>query len=171
MSPKVYIMVGLSGSGKTKIAREIAEDRGADYWGLNKIRVQYAADHGIIPDRLPLWEEPDSDTYQKVYQFCQDNLEDFYVYSNRSLAWTLYRAREGGVIVLDNMHLSAKARKNLIRRTKLEKENIQLVFVDTPVEICKTRSTRRIPEEHWTRHIEEFDYASADENVKIIKGY
>lgn len=134
MKRKLIVMVGLQGSGKSTIAKEIAKNN-KHIWestsGPNSNVGQDIVtemDAPIISSDDIRKEQPDWDN-DKVFNEVYDRIN-------------LYFQRGAKCVIMDSTAITIKSRKQIFEKVKFDCEKVAYI-VNTPIEICRTRLLER----------------------------
>lgn len=117
MPNQLYIMVGLSGSGKSYKAKEIAQISNAQIVSTDEMREKLCGDAG------------DQSRNQQVFENCYREVKE--LLSSRS-------------VVFDATNLSIKDRKQIIQIGKHKKARIVVYVMTTPYAICFKQNFSRV---------------------------
>lgn len=120
-TPKVYVLCGFIGAGKTTFARQLEESTGA---------VRITKDEWLI--RL-VGTDPTIDRYDEINRRICDLTRDF--------AFTL--AAKGIDVILDEGFWAREERAELTARIKAAGAEPVLYFIDTPVDVMRERIHER----------------------------
>ena len=121
---KLFVMVGIPGSGKSKIAEDIAEKYNAVIVSTDEIRGEIYGDPSIQGDGA------------KIFGIA-------YFVMNQELA-------NGHNVIFDATSVTKRARKNILNHVVVKPVEKTAVFVNTDLEICKRRNKERdrnVPDE------------------------
>ena len=123
LGPNVYIMVGVPGSGKSTVAKELSEQNGAIILSSDSIRKELYGDENIQGDGRFV--------FKTLFERANNAISN------------------GFDIIIDATNVDRKARKNVFKSLKGE-FNATAVFVDTDINECLRRNNLRervVPEE------------------------
>jgi len=115
--PKLFIMIGLSGSGKSTYAKQIAEEENAVILSSDAIRFEM------------LGSEDNQDKNAEVFQELNKRL--------------ILNLKNGNNVVYDATNLSSRRRKSLINNLKIESLEVYAKVVNTLIELCIERDSGR----------------------------
>ena len=121
--PTLYVMSGIPGSGKSTEARKIFELTSALIVNTDDIRKMMYGDAAV-----------------------QGNGSKVFAVAHNHIAKELYQGKD---VIFDATNITTYSRKQVVTRYR---GNVKLVcvYMDTPVEICKERNSRRerfVPED------------------------
>lgn len=118
MKPNLFVMVGISGSGKSTYSNKLKTDFSAELVETDAIRVELIGD-------------------------AQDQTQNGRVFSVAKDRVAKYLA-EGKNVIIDATSLSIKDRKDWVDIGKANSALINAYFVDTPVNVAKQRNSSRL---------------------------
>jgi predicted kinase len=101
MMPKLVLMVGASGSGKSTYC-SVLESQGFKYFSLDASRIRYGQENGTKGSN-PI------DVYARAFAYCDKHRGPFRQYADREFS-DLVKAGEN--IIIDNTNVNQKAREN-----------------------------------------------------------
>lgn len=122
--PKIYVMCGIPGSGKSYEAKRIAAENDAVIISSDDIREEIYGDASIQGKPCKVFNR-------------------FYKYARREFD-------AGRNLVLDATNIKRKERKKVFRTFGEETDKIYAVVMDTPLEVCLERNRKRdrhVPED------------------------
>ncbi|MGE8453919.1 hypothetical protein D3C87_1422000 [compost metagenome] len=152
----VFIMIGLSGSGKTTWVRDqIAQYEDASVWSLNNLRMQYAYQELGIGRELDLWEEPTAEAYQAAWEATKED-SGFHEMSNIMMGRMISRATRGAPLFIDNMNLKAGPRRRLSKRMQSKGLKVTGVYLPCSWSDAMRRQQRGLSEETMRAHYDQF---------------
>ena len=131
---KMYVMCGLSGSGKTTYAREFAADNNLFYLGIDEFYEWYNGDECIHENTFEVWIE--------FYQ-------------------AIHRAEKKGMDILVDIDAPTYVDRTQILDWFPNFDEYHLICVTAPERLRRANNssrTRRIPEEEMNRMLERWEY-------------
>lgn len=148
----LYMMVGISGSGKTTVARDIARTHASPYT------------YPIVFSSDDIREELYGDAN------CQDNPSKVFALLHARI-WE--HLRSGEVAIYDATNLSAKRRKAFLTDLANQKIDCKKICVVVPThhEVCKARQSmrdRQVPDEVVDRQLRQFEAPYYNEGWDLI---
>ncbi|AFZ42623.1 hypothetical protein PCC7418_0389 [Halothece sp. PCC 7418] len=123
---RLWMMSGLSGSGKTTIAQEMAKQQQAIHLRSDAVRKHLA---GIDVEDTGSEEIYTAEMSQKTY--------------NRLLALGTLLASQGWSVILDAKYDRKDLRQAVIREAKKYQLPLQIVYCDAPIEVLRDRVANR----------------------------
>ncbi len=164
----VFIMIGLSGSGKTTWVRDqIAQYEDASVWSLNSLRMQYAYQELGIGRELDLWEEPSAEAYQEAWNATKDD-QAFHNMSNIMLGRMIGRAMRGAPLFIDNMNLRSGPRRRMAKRFRSKGLHVTGVYLPVTAEWALSHQMRGLNAETIATHLETAQPPTADEFDTLV---
>ena len=130
----MYVMCGLSGSGKTTYAREFAADNNLFYLGIDEFYEWYNGDECIHENTFEVWIE--------FYQ-------------------AIHRAEKKGMDILVDIDAPTYVDRTQILDWFPNFDEYHLICVTAPERLRRANNssrTRRIPEEEMNRMLERWEY-------------
>jgi predicted kinase len=115
--PRVIMLMGIPASGKSTLAKQIAEVAGYDYLRLNADSIR-------------------QEIYGSETVYGQDEIDILHARFEAALT-------AGQRVVVDNMHLDDTARLPIIERAKLYGCKLEIVFLDVSFADCLERNNKR----------------------------
>lgn len=172
---QMYLMVGYSSSGKTKLVRDSIRDQTSDYYNLfslNRLRIEWAAQErgGNLIPQYPFWDEPTPEHYATAFNACISN-EQFNDWCHRYNRRVMHDAADYGTrLYVDNMNLTRGGRRRIVRAAHKLGIQVTGVFVDTDYETCLERNAvgRRLDRSVMESHRGRMEPPSADEFDALI---
>lgn len=143
----VVIMVGYPGSGKDYFIEH--ELKNVPVVSRDAVRIELGL---MTPDKKGVGSKEDE---EKVTEVC-DNLIEKYCKERKSF-------------VINNTSLPMYRRKEIIEKLLPYSPFITIVFIDTPIEICKERRKDEIPDYVYDRMSKSFDFPMPYEANRIIR--
>lgn len=132
-SPKLVIMVGASGSGKSTYSDKLVND-GYEYFSLDKCRLEYAKKNGVKGSN-PI------DVYSRAFAYCDKHRGPFRHFAERTFSDLIDACAD---IIIDNTNVNRKARENYSSVAKdSEYEVICALFPITKAELLKRQKARK----------------------------
>lgn len=145
---KLFVMVGVPGSGKTVFAKELAEDIGAVHIDVNKVRYELTHNYSDTKHH--------EEVFAKAHAMMLDALE------------------EGKNVIFDATSVSRKARKSIldyIPENLREKIEVIAVFINIPLEKSLERNKARsriVPERVVLRMYRQMDFPRIEEGFDCV---
>jgi predicted kinase len=144
MSKVAFIMVGVSGSGKSTIQRKLMGELSSidqyfcSTFSLDEARIRFI--HETKPGQW--WSDLDSeaDIYRMAYQHANDNKKEFDIFVHQEWMATL---ATNGAIFIDNTNLTRKSRARWISDARSKGFKIVCVQVMTPLDTVLARQSSR----------------------------
>ena len=116
---RLIIMVGIPGSGKSSYAKKLLEANPSwEYVSRDEVRYEFVTDQAHYYDH-------ENDVYR---EFC--NRIDKFLLQEKT-------------VIADATHLTIGSRKKLLDTLKVIPDEVVMVYVDTPFEICMQRNSAR----------------------------
>lgn len=134
---KMYVMCGLSGSGKTTYARKFAKDNNLFYLGIDEFYEWYNGNECIHENAFEVWIE--------FYQ-------------------AIHRAEQNGVNILIDIDAPTFVDRTQILDWFPGFKQYHLICVTAPERLRRANNsgrTRRIPEDEMDRMLERWEYPNA----------
>jgi predicted kinase len=143
------LMVGISGSGKSFLAPEVARTEGVETIVLS------------------------SDKFRRIIGGDESNQECSHIVFKNMQNFTQYLLEEGYGVVIDATNYHKKARKDFIKIARFLKVRVRAVVVETSVKTAKERNlsrTRKVPEDVIDRQYNNFEMPDTTEvdEVEVI---
>lgn len=140
MTKNCYIMVGVSGSGKSTAVKKLIDHHAG----------QNIAVFSLDSARLDFYDQINSDpkqAYADAYKYATENAERFDEFVR--CAWT--ETLKADVIVVDNTNLTKKSRARWVNEARAKGFKIIAIQMMTPLETVlarqMTRSDKQVPAE------------------------
>lgn len=149
MPVKVYVMIGIAGSGKTTTSKIIADSIGAEIFSSDAIREEIYGDESI-----------------------QGNSKEVFDILYRRA--TYEAASNGCPVILDATNISRKNRKNIFKAFKNVNAEFIAVVMDTPFIKCLEQNnmrSRNVPEQIIRTQNIHFQFPSVEEGFDQIWVY
>ncbi len=115
---RLIIMCGLPGCGKSTYAKKLMEENDCEYVSRDEIRYETVTDQAHYFDH-------ESDVYK---EFC--NRIDKYLLAEKT-------------VIADATHISAASRKKLLKNLQVIPDEVWVIWMDTPFEVCMKRNSER----------------------------
>lgn len=143
MTQKIaYILVGITGSGKSSYVRKLWKDHAADKVGvlsMDDVRLMVAQDAGLITG------ESIADS-ARAFAYCVDNPDVF----SKRLNEVWRTVLQNDVVIVDNMNHTRKGRARWVAELRQKGFEIHAVHFMRPlgllIERQKTRDDKEVPE-------------------------
>lgn len=169
--PRVYMLIGLPGSGKTHwMLNKLADYPNCNVWSLNFLRYQFASTRIRGLPVLNMRQEPNAEQYTQIWGLCKDRGRHFGEFSERALYARLQELNRGYPLFIDNMNLYAAKREKLIGRFRSYGARVTGVLMDTQLELCieRQQKTRGIAREDMEQMFISMDIPTATEFDEFI---
>lgn len=145
MSKICYVMIGVSGSGKTTAIKNLSKlhpNKKVSIFSLDTCRINLL-DSFLKNDGIEQYTNSDvseSEFYTAAYNWADTNPTQFNELVNDEWVKSL---QESTVLFIDNMNLSKKSRARWISEAKHKGFQVVAVEMHTPLVICQERQSTR----------------------------
>lgn len=142
---QMFLMVGVSGSGKSSIVRKLVAAKQAAVFSLDSCRVLFMhAEHAG-----QWWSDLDTpeSRYAKTFEYCNAHPKEF----DNFVTKTWRAVLQADTLVVDNTNLTVKSRRRWVTESRAKGFSVTAINVVTPLQtvICrqKTRGDKSVPEQ------------------------
>ena len=153
--PTLYIMCGVGFSGKSTLAKKIAEHTGAVLVSQDAMFFEKEKELNLNLD--------DDDQWRMLLDMCKERM--------------LENLKQGRSVVFDNVNLRVSNRDELRELAKQANAETKIIFLDTPIEIQKERQLKNketgerhdVKQEYLDDAIRELEVPGVEENTLVFK--